>query len=73
MVEIPSCYPDPCGLTCVILAGRLFYIFLDFLFLLCRKKMCMHGIYFFILCHHGEYSHGFLHTVDLLTWGLGFK
>jgi hypothetical protein len=35
--------------------------------------MCMHGIYFFILCHHGEYSHGFLHTVDLLTWGLGFK
>jgi hypothetical protein len=46
MVEIPSCYPDPCGLTCVILARRLFYIFLDFLFLLCRKKMCMHGIYF---------------------------
>jgi len=29
----------------------------------------MHGI---LLCHHGEYSYKFLHTVKVFTWGLEF-
>jgi len=34
----------------------------------------MHAWYFnlLFLCHHGEYSYGVLHTVELFTWGLGF-
>jgi hypothetical protein len=38
-----------------------------------EKYVYMKYIYFLFLCHHGEYSHELLHTVDLLTWGLGFK
>ena len=31
----------------------------------------MHDFFLF-LCHHSKYSWGFLHTVELLTWGLEF-
>ena len=31
----------------------------------------MHDFFLF-LCHHSKYSWGFLHTVELLTWGLVF-
>jgi hypothetical protein len=27
---------------------------------------------FLFLCHHSKYSWGFLHTIELLTCGLGF-
>ena len=33
------------------------------------QKGNMHACLFLFLCHHGKYSYGLLHTIDLFTWG----
>jgi hypothetical protein len=52
-----------------ILAGSLSQYFCIFEFsMMQRKSKKMNAYLFLFLCHHGEYSCGFLHATKLFTW-----